>query len=738
MNISGRFLLLRTKKTTSLPLQRSSCVSKFKHHSLVSSMAASTAAAAEKRATLYSLNFQLAADGIDSTAKKIMDNHRQGMDSIVQMSSTKFEDSFRAFALCEAKAVISSSQVTLPALTSTDSAAREASSKAKQSLREMFSHAYSREDLYSVLKASYDSNSGRTSELSNEDVRLMDKTIKAFQLNGVGVEAGDQGSGSVKALKEECGKATATYEQNINEDTSVALLSKHDMVGCAETLFESLEASGNADDGDIFKVSMKAPIRIPVMQYAKNAKTRKKVKEVADSRCLKENSALLREILDLRMNRAKMLGYETHADYVLKQKMVGSLPAAREFLMDIHTKLAPLREADFAALKGVKQADDLAEEKSVLHSWDISYYSRILKEQSLQLDSEKIRKFFPLEHVKSSIFEIYQDLLSVKFVKLEQGTNVCWHDEVELYEVRDVESSEICGHFFLDLFSRDGKFGHQCVVPIVPSCCDFQKGTTVPPACAILGNMTKPTKTKPSLLRFPEVHTFFHEFGHVMHAVLSKCDYTRFSWTWPMMPWPGGVEQDFLEVPSMFLEKLVYEPDIIAKLSKHYETGEVLDSGTIERLNKAQHFLAGLKWSRFIAMAMFDLEIHSQTPPYTFGEQSNLSVEQLWSVMMSELGQQDEVEGTFMPSSWYHLVIGYDAGYYGYLYSEVFAYSILETILQHKNANESNGLSSIGKEYRKHILQPCATIDGMDMLKNFLKKSPTNSAFCSALGLSKT
>ena len=137
-------------------------------------------------------------------------------------------------------------------------------------------------------------------------------------------------------------------------------------------------------------------------------------------------------------------------------------------------------------------------------------------------------------------------------------------------------------------------------------------------------------------------------------------------------------------------------------------------------------------------MAMFDLEIHSQTPPYTFGEQSNLSVEQLWSVMMSELGQQDEVEGTFMPSSWYHLVIGYDAGYYGYLYSEVFAYSILETILQHKNANESNGLSSIGKEYRKHILQPCATIDGMDMLKNFLKKSPTNSAFCSALGLSKT
>ena len=156
-----------------------------------------------------------------------------------------------------------------------------------------------------------------------------------------------------------------------------------------------------------------------------------------------------------------------------------------------------------------------------------------MKEKSLELNSEEIRKYFPLEHVKSSIFEIYQGLLNVEFVKLEQGTNICWHEEVELYEVRDVDSSKVCGHFFLDLFSRDGKFGHQCVVPIVPSCQDFHGGKKVPPACAILGNMTKPTKTKPAC-PFSNRHSFMN---WPRSMPFCDCKYTRFSWTWPMMPW---------------------------------------------------------------------------------------------------------------------------------------------------------------------------------------------------------
>ena len=344
------------------------------------------------------------------------------------------------------------------------------------------------------------------------------------------------------------------------------------------------------------------------------------------------------------------------------------------------------------------------------------------------------------------------------------------------------------------------------VVPIVPSV--VFNGEVVPPTCAILGNMTKPSATRPSLLRFPEVHTFFHEFGHVMHAVLSKTKYTRFSWTWPMMPWPGGVEQDFLEVPSMFLEKLVYRRDVVEKLSAHYETGAVLDAATIAKLNKAQYFQAGLQWSRFIAMAMFDIEVHSKAPPYSCGGKDGLTLEELWATLMTTLGHRDEVPGTFMPASWYHLVIGYDAGYYGYvqpcapacqrskpvhvvswrcgvaalhrgstwgrgwragrrgaaqhatpwlrrqssfapcaacacacsmacshqtryLYSEAFAHCILDEF-----SKPGADMSSLGRRYRDCILEPCASIDGFDMLRNFLGREPDVQSFLKALGIS--
>jgi len=163
------------------------------------------------------------------------------------------------------------------------------------------------------------------------------------------------------------------------------------------------------------------------------------------------------------MNKAKMLGHDSHCDFILQEKMIGTQAAAREFLLDIHTRLAPLAKEELAALVALKQKDEsaAAADKGVIHGWDTAYYSRILKEDTLGLDTEKIREYFPLGHVKTAIFGIYQEMLHVRFEKVEGG-NV-WHPEVELYQVRDVSTDECCGHFFLDLFSRDGKFGHQCV-----------------------------------------------------------------------------------------------------------------------------------------------------------------------------------------------------------------------------------------------------------------------------------
>ena len=207
---------------------------------------------------------------------------------------------------------------------------------------------------------------------------------------------------------------------------------------------------------------------------------------------------------------------------------------------------------------------------------------------------------------------------------------------------------------------------------------------------------------RPSLLTFGEVKTFFHEFGHVMHAVLTKVDHSIHSWTWPMMPWTGGVQQDYLEVPSMMLEQFVYRPRVLERLSCHFETGATLDASVMTSIANAKHFLSGLSYRRFLAFATFDMIIHTQgAMPFTFNNKTDLNYRDLWQeVMLKYWGFQPQ-PNTHYYTTWYHMAIGYDAGYFGYLWSEVFACDVLTLFDDQKEWNE---LNEIGMKYRKAML----------------------------------
>jgi thimet oligopeptidase len=337
-----------------------------------------------------------------------------------------------------------------------------------------------------------------------------------------------------------------------------------------------------------------------------------------------------------------------------------------------------------------------------------------------------------------------------------------WHPDVSCYTINDAATGAPVGHFYLDLFSRDGKFGHQCVVPLVPSFVDAG-GERVLPACAILGNLSKPTAALPSLLRFDEVKTFFHEFGHVMHCVCARVDHARHAWTWPMMPWPGGVEQDFLEVPSMMWEKFCYLPAVVARLSAHHALPghPPLPADTVRRLAAARHHGAGLRWTRFVAMAEFDLVAHSAAgPPYVVGggeagqagqagqgqpagARQCGTLRELAHALMARVAGRPQLPETFYPASWYHLVIGYDAGYYGYLWSEVYAQDCFDHFLAEAESGGAAAAGSFagskfaeqGLKFRKEILEPCASRGGMDMLKGFLGREPTSDAFFKELDI---
>jgi len=315
-----------------------------------------------------------------------------------------------------------------------------------------------------------------------------------------------------------------------------------------------------------------------------------------------------------------------------------------------------------------------------------------------------------------------------------------WHDTVMAYQVNDGNTGEELGYFYLDLFSRDGKYAHQCVFPIQPSYKNTQ-GQTVPSICAILGNFTKPTVERPSLLLFDEVRTFFHEFGHVMHSVLSQASYSLFAWAWPIVPWLGGVETDFLEVPSRMFELWMYEEEVLKRISGNYlNSVEKLPDDIIKNLSKSQFFLESTSEKVYMGMALYDMLIHTEDPPYSWphpllkdlvfvetGEpKSGLGYIELFQEMMFSISAQNYPKTVFKGASWYHLCMGYDAGYYGYMWSEVYAHDLFSVFMKSPKKCFD---SETGTRMRKLILEQSARKDGFEMLKEFLGREPNLEAY---------
>jgi len=308
--------------------------------------------------------------------------------------------------------------------------------------------------------------------------------------------------------------------------------------------------------------------------------------------------------------------------------------------------------------------------------------------------------------VVKTTLEIYQQILSLRFEEVEGAT--VWHSDVRCFSVFDKTSNEFMGHFYLDLFPRNGKYSHAACFPV-----QIAYGTGENRQCAksaMVANLSKPTSQKPSLLKFSEVKTFFHEFGHVMHSICSKSKYSRLNWTW------SAVEQDFLETPSMMLENWVYEPEILNKISSHYEDGSPLPHFFITQLIKAKNSGAALSWKRLIFMALFDMAIHSPNGYH--------NLEETW-VKNRKIHFPIEFSADTKPyASWMHLTTGYDAGYYGYLWSQVFSKDLF-------TAFKANGILSsiVGMRFRKTILEPCAIQEGGEMLRAFLGREPNDTAF---------
>ncbi|XP_060070329.1 thimet oligopeptidase-like [Ylistrum balloti] len=546
--------------------------------------------------------------------------------------------------------------------------------------------------------------------LKPEAARFVERMIKYGKRNGLHLPKETQDE--IKSIKKRMSELSIDFSKNYNEENTVLEFAEEDLAGLTEDFIKSLDKT---DDGKL-KVTLKYPHYFPCMKKARNPATRKRMETAFNSRCKNENGPIVEELVRLRHKKAQLLGYPTHADFVLDMRMAKKPESVASFLKDLTSQLQQLKAEEMKLFLEFKKEEVMYgfQFDNTIRYWDLKYYMTMSEEKKYAVDQNKLKEYFPMQVVTSGLLDIYQVLLSLKFEKLDGAP--AWHEDVTMYSVTCNESRELLGYFYLDLYPREGNYGHAACFELQPGCVQSDGERQVSVA-AMVANFTKPTADKPSLLTHDEVQTYFHEFGHVMHQICAKADFAMFSGT--------HVERDFVEAPSQMLENWCWEKEPLSRMSSHYKDNSALPEELLGKLLQSRIANTGVFNLRRILFGTFDQTIHTQAEADTATFFASLSKEILGI---------ESIAGTNIAASFGHLAWGYDAQYYGYLWSEVFCMDMFYSRFR------KEGIMSpkVGGDYKKYILRPGGSIDAADMLRNFLGRDPTQEAFLISKGLQST
>ncbi|KAJ3363481.1 hypothetical protein GGF32_004182 [Allomyces javanicus] len=603
---------------------------------------------------------------------------------------------------------------TFPSMVHADAEVRSASAAAKTTLKQAFDAAYADTRVYAALEAVEPEVRNRNDAVLS---RLYDQTMALHRANGLAIADPEQRAEYTKT-RGEIAHLEQKYTQTINEDTTVLEFNGDALRGCSDRYLSGLDRT---DDG-LYVVTTKAPDYLAVVQTCAVPATRKAMYTAYNARC-EANLAVLADMVAGRQKAADLAGYASHAHYRLSFNMAKS-PDQLAFLDDLAIKLQPRREADMAQLQALKDADVDAPHGESVQPWDIAYYVAVLKKTQYAIDDDVIAQYFPLERVLNATLAIYATMFDLEFIAAENMPK--WHADVRAYTVYRGSTKQLVGHFYLDLHPRPGKYGHQCVVPLMPATLR-PDGTHTLPIAANIGNMTKATPGRPALLRFSEARTFFHECGHVMHCLLTQSDHALHAWSWSVNPYPGGVEIDFLELPSQMLENWLYDAQVLAQMTSHVDTGAPLPDAEQKTLAALRRVNGGYGYTRQLFMSLYDLAIHA--PGFAEGDRDAIiaKLASTWADLQRNVNGTEMIDGTWPYAAWYHLA-GYDAGYYSYLYSEVASHDCFAEVT--RRAGPQGCLDpAVSREYAEKILVPGATQSGDAMLRNYLGRELSDVPF---------
>ncbi len=584
--------------------------------------------------------------------------------------------------------------------TSTDKAQRDAGHVVEQDLQRFVNEVFSRNDLYEVLALL----EPQIETFDDEEKTLLEKTLDEFRHRGASLEKDTRME--FLEIANNISDRQSEYNKVLNEITDRVRCTKEELDGVPSEVYEELEM-----DGDAYLLPLDYPVYLPVRESAKNPETRKRMERAFNLRGGSENVERLVDTLALRDRQAKLLGFDNFAAYEISRKMAKTPERVFEFLNDLKERLKPLGAAEIKRMRELK-----AEELGVpiveveMKIWDLYYYHQMLMRKDYSIDQNEVRKYFPMDIVVEGVLNIYQKVLQLEFRETEEP--VIWHNDVREFKVYDRTDDDLLGVFYLDLYPREGKYKHYAVFPILER--REIDGKTYLPIASMVANFQKPTKSQPSLLKHNEVVTFFHEFGHLMHVISNKARYAAFGL--------DGVVPDFIEVPSKMFENWAWKEDVLTTISGHYEEeSRKLPSEFLKKMIEAKLLDIGVLQLRQLVFSLIDMIYHTEKVEDSSKRLCNL---------YTEITGFDMPDNLTPDGSFGHLMGGYQAGYYSYLWSQAYAEDVFTKFEENGFMDENTGL-----EFRQKILAPGGSKDPDVMVKDFLGREFDNKAFMRALGI---
>lgn len=557
-----------------------------------------------------------------------------------------------------------------------------------------------REDLATTVFAF--AASAEAAALAGEPRRLLDRLLRDLRRAGHGLDAATREE--VRGLERRLVELGSAFQRNIDEYEDGLDLTREELDGLSDDFVAGLRPG--AAHGT-FRVSLDTPEAMPFLQQARRRDLRRAFEHRQFNEAREANEPLLAEALEIRRRIAALLGYPSWAHYVIEVKMAADPEAVRRFYDDLVPPLRRQLAGEVARLEEILREDG---EEPPLRTWDWRYCDTRLRRRDFAVDPDELRGYLPLDAVFDGLLWLCAEVFGLTFERVADAA--AWHPDVVRFRVRDAATGAEIGDILMDLHPRDGKFGHAAAWPLVPGR-RLPDGTYQRPLTAIVANLPRPGDDRPALLRHSDVVMLFHEFGHVLHMTLTRAELVRFS--------GANTEWDFVEAPSQILEHWAWQADVLARFARHHATGEPIPRGLVDRLVASRDLDIALITLRQCYLGLMDLGLH--------GPEETRDIAAVDRAAFAAWGLPYH-EGTLYACGFGHLMGGYDAGYYGYLWSKVHGDDMFGRF-------EAEGVTSpaVGADYRREILEPNGTRDPIEMLRAFLGREPSPATFLRLLGI---